>query len=480
MQAKRAHVDRLTIAVDADRHLPLGEHQHELAEVTERPRNEHRASILSGLQERERLERTVAAIVADRYADHHAPAGWDYAERVDPAFIDGSIEPRAIRRRAASAYEPRPVGDLAGTAAAHLERLLAIRGVAELHASLEELVTIDESVTRDDGVEPSAVFANDARLNVVILGAGPIGLALASALRLAHANVLVLETRVASPHHKLPYQRRWLTAVDHRRLATTVEPALRDIFARVGTKHIGVTIDVLETLLLLSCRRMGVRFSFAEHPDLSFVGACPLHVVFDATGNRFRPTAESDVRFPLYQGRRVAQAMLKITQVPARLYEDLVDLVAPRNQDNKVYLWRGSLRDEINQCLPIVNLTRREYEALCDAHEFPLPLVEALASSHIDARTHALLARIAGGTDREVLIDAPFVWQPYLIERASTRLHGVPVVRVGDSIYNGNVKLANGLGPHLQHVAHIQHTMWTHATAAHSELVARAMGRPRT
>jgi hypothetical protein len=53
-------------------------------------------------------------------------------------------------------------------------------------------------------------------------------------------------------------------------------------------------------------------------------------------------------------------------------------------------------------------------------------------------------------------------------------------VRVGDSIYNGNPKLANGLSPHLRHVAHIQKMLWNHETSVHAERIARSLGKSRS
>ncbi|MFN0252313.1 MAG: hypothetical protein ACKV2T_35890 [Kofleriaceae bacterium] len=495
------------------------------------------------MRERERLERTVAAIAQDDYASRHAIAGWMYAARFDARFLDAELVPQALRQRSPAPPARLGTGDartLAPDAASHLARVAGIGEVVQLHAALEELVALC-AWTHDDGVGTAGgggvgggrSFCHDATLNVVVIGAGPIGLALASAIRVAlgpSADILVVENRVASPGRKRAYERRWLTAVGHDCLTTIVEPSVRDLVARIGTaSHIGVTIDVLETLLYLSCVRMGVRFLFDERPDLSFVGERPVHLVFDATGNRLQvdeadasvavgppialdssnvragrfasygvdvtaPTSGAihiatagGVRYPLVDGRRLVQAMVKITQVPARLCDALVDLVRRDNHDNKHYVWRGSLREEINHGLVLVNLARAEYEALWAAHVYPLGLAAALASpalrAALDARTIELLVRIADCTTQDELarveIDAPFVWRPYWNTSRNATLHGAPLVRIGDSIYNGNVKLANGLGPHLRHVAHVQQHLWQHATSRHAERIARSIALPR-
>lgn len=490
---------------------------------------------MSWLRESERVQHTVNAIARNHYWTAHAPAGWLYAARYEHGFIDGELQPRSLQRRAAAPRATHPRSeDLADIASAHLRRLLAISDVASLWAALVELAVLDDpAVTRDDGSDPATVLSPGSGFNIVVVGAGPIGLGLASGIRLAlgtSANVLVVEDRVSAPHHKRPYDRRWLTALEHARIAELVDAPVREILGRIGTKYIGATIQVLETLLLLSCRALGVRFSFAAQPDLGFVGELA-DLAFDATGNRLHPievdetlairgrlgtevlqlsdpvlasygvnvraaaphpfvdiASTRDVCVPLYNGKRLTQAMLKVTEVPARLCDALVQHVAQRNDDNKFYVWKGGLREEINQGLVIVNLTRREYEALCAAHAYPLRLSEAVASADLravlDVRTLELLGLVADRTtDTErarIEIDAPFLWQPYLVdEREPTKLHGKPLVRVGDSIYNGNVKLANGLGPHFRHLAHIQEMLWAQAIAERATLIASTMGLSR-
>jgi hypothetical protein len=479
---------------------------------------------VSAVRESDRLEQTVRAIAHDDYGARHAPAGWLYAARFESRFIDADLVSLPVRRRAPVIADTSE--DLS-VASAQIDRIAEVSNVTRLYAALEDLVPRS---WRDDGVDPAALFATDDTLGVVVIGAGPIGLAVASGLRLAlgpSVNVLVVENRVSAPRQKRPYERRWLTAVGHDCLAPIVEARVCDILARVGTDQIGVSIDILETLLLLSCRRIGVRFLFRD--DHAFIRERPVHLVFDATGNRLHPlepdstaisigpptstdqlrvserrlvsygvdvtapatnpsiemASSGALRYPLYEGRRIVQAAFKITRLPARMCDALVERVARHNQDNKHYVWRGSLRDEVNQGLVIVNLTRAEYEALCAAHAYPLALAEVGdLRAMLDPRTVELLAFVAeGATESElarIQIDAPFTWSPYWIdERVPARLHDKLVVRVGDSIYNGNVKLANALGPHLRHVAHIQQMMWAHASSKRAELIARTMGLAR-
>lgn len=488
-----------------------------------------------------------AAIVENRYGTVHAPRGWQYAARFESAYLAGDLEPRVVRRAPAPSdlhdraerSHAQPLRDrddhaeLSRAAGAHLSRLGELREPRLLHAALEELVHVDAAAcVQADALDPAQLFANDHRLNVVIAGAGPVGLAVASALLLApgaRTNVVVIDNRSPAPGRKHRYARRWLTAIDRARLDGIVENELHEIFARVGTRQIGVTIRVLETLLLLSCRRMGARFCFDAAADLRFLAERPVDLVIDATGDRLRPAldpgapfeivdrldtgalhnlellasygvnvgasspeacievgAAGDVRFPIFQGQRITQAMVKITGIPARICAAIVDHVRTRNEDNKLYVWRGSMRDEINEGLIIVNLTGGEYEALCDAGVFPMSFVEARVSlpAGLDPRIADLLDQIdTRSTDQEranIEIDAPFVWRPYLLdERGPATLHGRPLVRVGDSIYNGNVKIANGMSPHLRHVAHVQKVLWDHATSAHADTIARSMGRTR-
>jgi predicted TPR repeat methyltransferase len=469
-----------------------------------------------------RLEQAVHEILSDHYANHASIRGWLFTILIDHHFIDSGISRNPIQRRTTNLQTRPESTDIDQAATEHLARIVQLGDSTAQYSALEELTLLNTpSLTRDNfpGLtelqcqQAVCQFFSKGRLNLVIIGAGPVGLVLASALKLAlqsEVNVLVVENRVSSPHHKLPYERRWITNIPKALLKGLVEKSLSDIFTRIGDgNYIGCTINVLESLLLLSCRRLGVKFLFAESCDLSFIRDSPVQLVFDASGNRFRPPSwpdspeKIDVRhniqtdilgsndakispygikihpstdnrhitlgaydkllFPLHKNKPVKLAMLKLIHIPARLYGMLLKHIRQHNHDNKYYVWPGTLQAAINQVIVIVNLEKSEYDYLCSHHAFPMRLTEAMEieafSKSLDERTSAILGLLAEHADEsdQIGIDAPFLYEPYMVNTAiPEQLFDRPLICVGDSIYNGNVKHGNGLGPHLQYLRHVQ------------------------
>jgi len=479
--------------------------------------------------QRSRIDQAVHEMLSNHYANVTSTRGWLFTVLIDNRFIDSGLVRNAIQRRARH-WEtlPEPT-DISQAASDHLTRIVQLEDASIQYAALEELTQLNTpsliqdsfmGLTEIQSHQAVCQFFSKGQLNLVIVGAGPIGLVLASALKLvlqSDVNVLVVENRVSSRHHKLPYERRWITNIPLALLQGLVDKTLIAIFARIGDgNNIGCTINVLESLLLLSCRRLGVKFLFSESTDLSFIRDSPVQLVFDASGNRLQPppwpdssgqivvrhSIETDLLgsndakispygikihpspenrqinlgsynnllFPLYKSKPVKLAMLKLVHIPARLYGKILSYIKQHNADNKYYVWPGTLQAAINQVIVIVNLNKAEYDYLCNHHTFPMRLTEAMQieafSASLDERTGDILKLLAeqAAESEQIGIDAPFLFEPYLVNTAMRELlFDRPLIRIGDSIYNGNVKHGNGLGPHLQYLRHIQSVLKKHA-----------------
>ncbi|NOU01952.1 MAG: hypothetical protein HOO95_10335 [Gallionella sp.] len=471
------------------------------------------------------MQQVVQEILSDQYADSASLRGWLFSVLVDGKFIDDQITKSPIRKGSSQWVNCSESADITQAATDHLARIQQLGDVVALYTALDDLTRLNTpSLTQDSFAglteqqswQAANEFLAGGKFNVLIVGAGPVGLLLASALKQAfnnQINILLLENRVSTLHHKLPYERRWITNVPCVVLHGLVEDILLEIFNKVGAGgNIGCNINVLESLLLLSCRRLGVKFLFVENSDSPLLQNSAVQMVFDASGNRFQPPlwphplnlstfqtkvettllgfnsgsylaygititptrqnrdislyAYNNLTFPLYKNKPVKLAMLKIINIPAAMYGILVSYIARCNIDNKFYIWKGTLQAEVNQVIVIVSLSKTEYDHLCKHYDYPLRLAEAIKTEAfvmaMDKRTITLLNMLA---DQEILhepimLDAPFLYEPYFVNRATAdQFQGRPLVRVGDSIYNGNVKLGNGLTPHIQHVKHIQATL---------------------
>lgn len=168
------------------------------------------------------------------------------------------------------------------------------------------------------------IFTENKTLNMVIAGGGPVGLYLANAIATAFppslVRVVVVESRVFLNGTKRPYARQWPTDISFNRFEGSLDPHLLQVFRSLSVRcysadcHLYIIdhdsdphhkytlrteINIMETLLLLSCRSKGVRFLYRETPDYSCnndagdsdVGklVCQAHLKIDATGNRLRP-----------------------------------------------------------------------------------------------------------------------------------------------------------------------------------------------
>ncbi|MBT3351712.1 MAG: tetratricopeptide repeat protein [Nitrospinaceae bacterium] len=477
------------------------------------------------------LNKVFQEILEERYSVAASGRGWLFTTVLDHAFIDGDLESMPAVKVKTGEYE-KPVAediDVIKEASVFLARIGDCEDTKKKYEMMEEMAMMNVPVLTSDSFVNSAdsdlyrdvegIFEGDC-LNVVIVGAGLSGLALASALKMTlrgKVNVLVVENRIYAQHHKLPYRRRWITNVPLELGDGLLEDEIIALMAAVGKKsYIGVTVNVFETLMLLSCRRMGVKFLFSDNCDFSFLENSKAQVVFNATGNRFRKisfpevgapaiakevvptnvlhmpnegisdfgvkidwpkTAQEitveyhgNIFIPVLNGRRIKSPIVKVGHIPFRLYQGILNLVAGNNADNKIYVWPGTLKAEINQVIVIIGLQSNEYENLYREISSPEKIGTVLQNRLLlevfDERVVRLLEFISDRTDAadDVVMEPPFVYEPYLIKYPGgfEKLHGKPVIPIGDSIYNGNMKMGNGISPHLGHVKDIKNLFVKH------------------
>ena len=147
-------------------------------------------------------------------------------------------------------------------------------------------------------------FFADGTVNVVVIGAGPVGLFLANALTEAQIRrsvdgsapppprirIVVFENRVHAEGRKKPYTRTFMTAVSPSVSTGVIDPRIHDVTAALfGEGPVSLPINFWETLLLLSNRDRGVRFIYGEFADYArFLRAVPNLLVVDASGHRLQ------------------------------------------------------------------------------------------------------------------------------------------------------------------------------------------------
>lgn len=268
--------------------------------------------------------------------------------------------------------------------------------------ALEELASEPRCTTRMDsrtnctGSEPSTTsvntvlddhFRNDT-LNVVVLGAGPVGLALANALTelehrgslwgvaqgsshtkrpLFRAKVAIFENRVVHSGHKKAYERKWITHMMMKHLDGVVDQRVAKLVSSINFEHDYGPIDVpsnvdivtfplnmLETILLLSNRERGVRLIYDDYRQFEeYLTAIPNVVVIDASGHRLKPLQKAPATGP--------SAPSVWPQEPQGLREFLEDefrLVSTNEFPLKPVHWRKK-----NVVYPVLSATGDPYTA---------------------------------------------------------------------------------------------------------------------
>lgn len=322
-------------------------------------------------------------------------------------------------------------------------------------------------------------------------------------------DILVIENRIQRPHVKEPYRRHWLTNIRNRTMSGVYDPQVTQLLAEFGNgTHIGGTLAVIETLLLVSNKKLGVRFLFQHDFDLSFIKDSNTSLVIDASGGRFQADTDayragkctvelnkeievnltavngygrrygphgitnfSDLpakkinlrrdgeRFVPYQnGTRICSSMFKVMHVPLELYDSLMAFTKENNEDSQFFIWPGRFCPELNEILALINVTKNGYEALATLVSKKTSLARffengGLELTALSPRILSLFRLIAdSGSDlSKISIEPPFTYSPYCRYMSGTlgRLYGRPVVPVGDSVFNGHPKVGNGLAYHL-------------------------------
>lgn len=347
-------------------------------------------------------------------------------------------------------------------------------------------------VTDGELVNRLKSLCNGKLLNVIILGAGPVGLIFANYLKNKlddGANILVIEPRVKRLHRKLPYSREWPLCLGLQSLTEGVDPRIVPLLDRFGVESFaGATLCKLESLLYWSCCSLGVNFLFQSDYDLDFVEESQYDLVVDATGGRLNKSSISDkcrtlsssvaegphwskeitqgqftflahheFEFPRINNVPIQLGMLKIRDIPLELHTQMEQFVQDKNDDHLFYFWQNKLTDSLNRTMVLINLDAATYEIM----RLVCPEICSLAQllqdkgpelANLDGRILALLKFIeCAGAAESSVVEPPFFYQPYIrrAESLDRSLYGRPILPLGDSIYSGNPKVGNGLPAHL-------------------------------
>ena len=233
-----------------------------------------------------------------------ASRGWLYSLTYDNFYLDGSSYRKQLkigRRTSEVCLDQKPIKlDISSSAEPKLLKQIQVeKNLCLKFSMLKRLVKLNCSdVVWDSFVElkdcnipvvQDTVFKPNG-LNILIIGAGVVGLFLANTLKStfgSKVNILVTENRIIKKHLRKNFNRDWLTHIKSIDVQRFIDPNIRGLMADFGRPgFIGIPLNLLETLLTLSCKDMGVKFYFCD--KVSYGTLINEHVacIFDATGGR--------------------------------------------------------------------------------------------------------------------------------------------------------------------------------------------------
>ena len=449
-----------------------------------------------------------------------AALGWLFADSFDRYFMEG--HPHSVRHKKEDHLPQIEIGFastneknvLQFNSSQILKKLNNEKCIVKKYSYLKKLINSDDvnlvngsfkdDINADLGQAIEKTFDSE-NLNLVVIGGGVCGLFIANSLKHCfgdRANVLVLENRSRRSNTRERFKRDWLTHIPTSFFKLHQPLNIQSLIEDFGSNGlIGIPINILETILQLSCKDQGVKFYFSEMLDYSNLNDDVIDLVFDATGGRLMEDVYSasnatelsvkipkddinlkyagvnqlynipgvgaeyldvvlkpcgDFHRPYIGNTKICIHMCKITGVPINLMETILESVEKDNSLNSFYVWKGCLKDEINEGLIILNLLGKECEFLTSRIDAPIKLNNFLISepnilNHLNKNIVSIFEMLAlMDVDAQVSIESPFKYSPYVnLNSASGSLYGKRIFPIGDSLFCGHPKVGNGLGRHL-------------------------------
>ena len=317
--------------------------------------------------------------------------------------------------------------------------------------------------------------------------------------------MLVLDNRSRRANTREPFKREWLTHIPARFFKIGQPANIISLMECFGTNGlIGIPINILETILQLSCKDQGVKFHFSELFDYSYLSNDIIDLIFDATGGRLTeclysasnsaelnlkiPKTKIDLNYagvkqlhnipgvgtdhldvvlklsgdfhePHIGGSKICTHMVKFSGIPINFMQTILEAVKNINSLNLFYVWSGALRNEINEGLILVNILDKESGFLTSVIDDSITLKSLLIdkpniSDYLNRNIISILQMLIGmDVDSQIKIEKPFKYCPYVnLNAGFGSLSGKRVFAVGDSLFCGHPKMGNGLSMHLRFI----------------------------
>lgn len=446
---------------------------------------------------------------------NNAAQGWYYSaffnrefmiERLANANVNSKTKKKTIERNEAK------ITHKFYTATEIINHLNNEKSIPEKLKKLKQLIkNNDQNLISDSFNEKtnpkkaSTQTFKEKGLNIAIIGAGVTGLFFANALKNnlgENVNILLFDNRSQKQHIREVYNREWLTHIPSETVQKYTADNIHELLQCFGDGGlIGLQINMLEAILKLSCKELGVYFYYSPKIELNELDHPSIDFFIDATGGRFKEvdyasyqtikkeitlqelignfqytgilpensspsSAQNDFKvilkqsgdfhYPFVNDANIHTPMIKITAVPEKLLKKVDDFIRPLNAENKFFLWKGAFKSEFNEGLIFINLSNKEFDLINAILNEPVTIngffndhSKILKSLNHDIVSFMEMLKILDHKN-EIKIEKPFSYSPYINLNAEFgEFNGKPIYPIGDSYFTGNPKVGNGLWTHL-------------------------------
>ena len=342
-------------------------------------------------------------------------------------------------------------------------------------------------------------LSSNEKLNILVLGAGCCGLFFANNLKKKLGqlvNILVCENRVQKSRIIEPYSRNWLTNLPKFLFNKKVDTDVTKVFDWFSNgDYIGVKLNMIEILLLESCKNKDIKFLFKEDPYDDLIKEPEIDLIVDATAGKVHeyypnhkeknillkiPTNKKNdylefflketknYHYPFFLNKQIINYHFKIVGIKENLLASITEYINNNNHDNIFYVWVGKLIKELNEILIIINLKEESLEIFYHLLKKKIPIekfeqfIEKIKSK-VDYRIIKLVKIIlkTKTKDDEIYLEPPFSFSPRikLFNKNLPKFYNKIIIPIGDSYYTGNAKVGNGLGMHLLYIDELAKTI---------------------
>ena len=154
-----------------------------------------------------------------------------------------------------------------------------------------------------------------------------------------------------------------------------------------------------------------------------------------------------------FNHRNISWAMSKIINIDYKYLTYVSKLLEKYNhllKTNKFYLYVTNFRNEINKINIYINLSQDELGIFDDVDVSLREYVnrKCFKNSYLSLFFREL--QLVNKSRDKIIIEKKFYYKQYFNIQNKKKYHGIPLISVGDSVFDGDPRFNNGLSKHLK------------------------------